>query len=127
MRCITFHILGTGVPSSLSNAYDPDSPARFTIYGPSQFGWNFPVDGSVVFLKTFLRTRSPGWKIWGFTRLLYRFASLQWYDAIHTAAASRSSFAMSRSLITDSVFDCSVISVRSVGILISVGTIASIP
>ena len=28
------------VPSSLSNAYDSDSPARVIIYGPSQFGWN---------------------------------------------------------------------------------------
>ena len=36
-------------------------------------------------------------------------------------------FAMSRSLITDSVFDCLGISVRSVGIPISVATIASIP
>ena len=33
---IAFHILGTGVPSNLSKAYDPDSLARFTIYGPSQ-------------------------------------------------------------------------------------------
>ena len=34
---------------------------------------------------------------------------------------------MSRSLIIDSVFDCSGISVRSVGIPIFVGTMASIP
>ena len=80
-----------------------------------------------MFFKTFLRTRSLGWNIRGFTRLLYRFASLRWYDAIRTAAASRSSSVMFRSLITDSVFDCSGISVRSVGIPISVGTIASIP
>ena len=89
-------------------------------------GWNFPIDGSVVFSKTFLRTRSPGLNI-GFTCLLYRFASLRWYDAIHTAAASPSSFAMSWSLITDSVFNCLGISVRSVGIPISIGSIASIP
>ena len=50
-----------------------------------------------------------------------------WYDAILTVATSRSSFAMSRSLITISAFDCSGISVKSVGMLISVGTIASIP
>ena len=80
-----------------------------------------------MFSKTFFRTRSFGWNIRGFTRLLYRFASLRWYDAIRTAAASRSSSAMSRSLIIDSVFDCSSISVRSVGILISVRTITSIP
>ena len=80
-----------------------------------------------MFSRTFLRTRSLGWNIRGFTRLLYRFASRRWYDAIHTAAASRSSFAMSRSLITDSIFDCLGISVRSMGIPISIGTIASIP
>ena len=59
--------------------------------------------------------------------LLYRFSSLRWYDAISTTAASRSSSTMSRYLITDSVFDCSGISVQSVGIPISVWTIASIP
>ena len=80
-----------------------------------------------MFLKTFLRTKSPGWNIQGFMHLLYRFASLRWYDAIRTAAALRSSSAMSKSLITDSVFDCSGISVRSMGIPISVGTIAFIP
>ena len=40
---------------------------------------------------------------------------MQWYFAIRTVVASRSSSAMSRSLTTDSVFDCSGISVRSVG------------
>ena len=29
-----FHIIGTGVPSSLSNAYDLDLLALVTIYGP---------------------------------------------------------------------------------------------
>ena len=52
---------------------------------------------------------------------------MRWYNAIHTTAASRSSSAMSKSFITDSVFDYSGISVRSMGIPISVGTIASIP
>ena len=80
-----------------------------------------------MFSKTFLRTKSHGWNIRGFTCLLYRFASLRWYDAICTAVASRSSSAMSRSVITDSIFDYSGISVRSVGIPISVRTIASIP
>ena len=127
MRGIIFHIQRTGVPSSLSKEYDLDSQPRVTIYGPSQFGYNFPADESTVFLKTFLRTRSPCWNIRGFARLLYKFASLRWYDSILTVAASRSSFAMSRSLITDSVFDCSSISVQSVGIPIFVGTIASIP
>ena len=78
-----------------------------------------------MFLKTFLRTRSPGWNILGFNRLLYRFASLRWYKAIRIAVAFLSSSAMFRSLITDSVFDCSSISVWSMGIPISVGTIAS--
>ena len=80
-----------------------------------------------MFSKTFLKTKAPGWNIRGFTRLLYRFSSLRWYDAIRTAAASHSSSAMSRSLIIDSVFDCLGISVRSVGISIYVGTIRSIP
>ena len=60
-------------------------------------------------------------------RLLYRFASLQWYDVIRSVVASRSSDAMSRSLIIDLVFDCLSVSVRSMGILIYVGTITSIP
>ena len=58
--------------------------------------------------------------------LLYRFASLLWYDAIRIAVASRSSSAMSRSLITISAVDCLGILVRSVGMPIFVGTIASI-
>ena len=36
----------------------------------SQLGWNFPVVGSAVFSKTFLKTRSPGWNARGFTCLL---------------------------------------------------------
>ena len=80
-----------------------------------------------MFSKTFLKTKSPGWNIRGFTSLLYRFASLWWYDAIRTAAASLSLFAMSRSLITDLVFGCSGISIWSMGIPTSAGTIASIP
>ena len=97
------------------------------MYGPSHLSWNFSAHESIVFLKTCLRTRSSGWNIRGFMRLLYMFASLRWYDAIRTAAASRNSFAISRSLITDSVCDYLGISVRSVGIPISVETIASIP
>ena len=49
------------------------------------------------------------------------------YDAIRIVASSLSSSAMSRSLIIVLVFDYSGISVRSVGMPISVGTIASIP
>ena len=63
----------------------------------------------------------------GFKCLLYRFANLRWHDVILIAVASCSSSAMSRSLIIDSVFDCSGISVRSMGMSISVGTIAFIP
>ena len=61
------------------------------------------------------------------TRLLYRFSSMLWYDAIRTSAASHSSFAVFRSLIIDLAFDYSSKSVRSVGMSISVGTIASFP
>ena len=43
------------------------------------------------------------------------------------AAISRSSSVVSMFLIMDSVLNCSGISVRSVGIPISVGIIASIP
>ena len=50
-----------------------------------------------------------------------------WYDSIHTAVASRGSSVLSRSLTTVSTFDCSGKLVRSVGIPISVGTMASIP
>ena len=80
-----------------------------------------------MFSKNFLRTRSPRWNIRGFTHMLYRFSSLRWYDAIRIASVLPNSFAVSRSLITDSIIDCSGILVRSVGIPISVGIIASIP
>ena len=80
-----------------------------------------------MFLKTFLRTKSLGWNVRGFTRLLYRLANLRWYDSIHTVAALSSSSAMSRSLVIDLVFGCSNISVQSVGMPIFVGIIASIP
>ena len=43
------------------------------------------------------------------------------------AAVSRSSSVVFSSLIMNSVFDCLGISVRSVGIPISIGIIASIP
>ena len=80
-----------------------------------------------MFSKTFLKIRSLGWNIRGFTHLLYRFSSLRWYDVICTAAASCNLSVMSRSLITDSVFDCLGILVRSMCIPISIGTIAAIP
>ena len=80
-----------------------------------------------MFSKKFLSTISPCWNIRGFTRMLYRFVILRWYDAIRRAATSCSSSTMSRSLITYSVFDSSSISVQRVGIPIPVGTITSIP
>ena len=78
LRCVAFHILGTGVSSSLSNAYDPDLSACVTRYGPSQMGWNLPTAGSAVFSKTFLRTRSPSWNARGFTHLLWELARRRW-------------------------------------------------
>ena len=60
---MTFHILGTGVPSSLFKAYDPTAPTRTNVYGPSQFGWNFPSAGLAVFSKTLLITKSPSWNV----------------------------------------------------------------
>ena len=116
-----------GVLSSLFNAYDPAAPTRTTIYGPSQFGWNFPSIGLAVFLKTLLKTKSPSWNVRGFTRLLYRFSILCWYDVIHIAAAFLSSFDISRSLVTTSALTYLGILVQSVGIPISMGIMASIP
>ena len=99
---MAFHILGTGVSSSLFNAYDPASPTQTTVYVPSQFGWNFPSVGLAVFSKTLLKTRSPSWNVRGFTCLLYRLTSLYWYDTIHTTIALRSSSSISRSLVPTS-------------------------
>ena len=50
-----------------------------------------------------------------------------WYDAIRTASTWRSLSAVPKSLITDSSFDYSGKLVQSMGMPISVGTIASIP
>ena len=94
---------------------------------PSQLGWNFPSTGLVVFLKTLLKTNSSARNVHEFTRRLCKFASLYWYDAIHTAAASRSSSVVSRSLATASTFAFSGIYVRTMGISIFVGMMASIP
>ena len=58
--------------------------------------------------------------------MLYKLASLCWYDAIHTAAASRNSSAISKSLVMASALASSGILVRSVGIPIFMGIIASI-
>ena len=82
---------------------------------------------SAVFLKTFLRTRSPARNVRYFTCLLYELAALCWYDAMHTTAASRSSSAISKSFAMALVLAFSGISVRSVGIPTSVGIMASIP
>ena len=80
-----------------------------------------------MFSKTLLNTNSPGRNVRGFTHRLFKFAILCWYDSIRTATASRSSPVVSRSLATTSTFDFSRISIRTVGILISVGMMASIP
>ena len=63
----------------------------------------------------------------GFTCRLCKFASLYWYDSMRMAAASRSSSIVCRSLDMASAFAFSGISARMVGILISLGMIASIP
>ena len=80
-----------------------------------------------MFSNTFLKTRSPARNASGFTCPFYRFVSLCWYDAIHTTAALRSSSVISKSLVMASALDFLGILVRSVGIPISVGIIASIP
>ena len=85
------------------------------------------VVGSAMFLKTFLRTRSPARNVSYFTCLLYELVDLCWYDAMHTTAASRSSSTISKSFAMALILAFSGISVRSVGIPISVGIMASIP
>ena len=124
MRSISH--LGTGIQSSLSNAYDPTGPTLTIVYGPSQFGWNLPTTGSTLFSKTLLKTRSPTWYACCLTHLLYKFVVLCWYDVIRIVAASRSKFTISRSLVRALVLASSEISVRSVGIPIFVGIMASI-
>ena len=118
--------MGTGVQSSLSNVYDPAGPTLTIVYGPSQFGWNLPVARFAMFLKTLLKTRSSAWYARCLTHLLYKFVVLCWYDSIHTAATSRSSSVISRSLVRASILASLGISVRSVGISIYVGIMASI-
>ena len=59
----------------------------------------------------------------GFRNFYFRSRFL---SRILGVAVSRSSFAMSNSLIMDYVLNCSGISIRCVGIPISVGIIASI-
>ena len=83
----------TGVPSSLSNAYNPATLTLTIMYGPSQFGWNLSAAGSTVFSNNFLKARSPARNASGFTCLLYKFVIICLYDAIRT-----SSFAISKSL-----------------------------
>ena len=73
-----------------------------------------------------LKTNSLGRNVHGFTRRLCKFASLCWYDAMCTNAASRSSSVLSRSLTRASTFAFSGISARTVGIPIFVGMVASI-
>ena len=98
------------------------------MYGPSQLGWNFPSIGLAVFSKTLLKTNSPTRNVRGFTLRLCKFASLYWYDVnICIAAGSRSSLVVSRSLGTASAYSFSRIYVRTMGIPISMGMMASIP
>ena len=70
------------------------------MYDPFQFSWNFPSIGLTVFSKILLKTKSSSRNECGFAYQLYRFVSLCWYDAISTAAASRSSSVISKSLVT---------------------------
>ena len=97
------------------------------MYGPSPLGWNFPSVELDVFSKTLLKTSSPALNVHGFTRRLCQLANLCWYEAMRMVVASRSSSAVSRSLIMASVLVSSRILVQIVGISISVGMIASIP
>ena len=97
------------------------------LHGPSQLGWNLPFTGLAVFSKTFLRAKSPALNVRGFTCRLCKLANLCWYDAMRTDSASRSSSAVSRYLITASMFVSLGISFQIVGIPISMGMIASIP
>ena len=71
-------------------------------------------------------TNSPALNIRGLTRRLCKLANLCWYDYIRMVAASRSSSAVSKSLITALVFVFSGIFIRMVGIPFFVGMIASI-
>ena len=123
---MSFHILGTGVPSRLFNEYNSAAPTRTTLYDPSQFGWNFPSVGLAVFSKTLLKAMSLSWNVRGFIRLLYKFANLCWYDSIRITAALRSSSAISRSLATALALASSRIPNQSVGMSIFVGIIASL-
>ena len=97
------------------------------INSPSQLGWNFPSAGLAVFSRALLKTNSPSRNVRGFTCRLRKFFSLYWYDALHTATASRSSLVMSRSLAMALEFAFSGIFARTVGIPIFVGMMASIP
>ena len=97
------------------------------MYDPSQLGWNFLSVGLAVFSKTILKTNSLGRNVRGFTRWLWKFSSLYWYDAMRAATPSRSSSIVSRSLAMASAFAFSGISAHTVGIAISMGMMASIP
>ena len=97
------------------------------MYDPSQLGWNFPSAGLAVFSKTLLKTNSLSRNVCDFTRWLWKFASLYWYDVIRTATASQSSSVVSRSLAMASTFAFLGIYAHTVGIPISIGMMASIP
>ena len=80
-----------------------------------------------MFSKTLLKTNSLGRNVRGFTRRLCKFSSLYWYDVMLTAATSLSSSVMSGSLAMVSSFAFLGIFARTVGILIFMGMMASIP
>ena len=79
-----------------------------------------------MFSKTLLKTNSPALNVHGFALRLCQLANLCWYEATRIAVASRSSSAVSSSLIMASMLVSSGIPVRIVGIPISMGMIASI-
>ena len=80
-----------------------------------------------MFSKTLLKTNSLGRNVRGFTRWLWKFVSLCWYDVMSTSAASWSSSIVFRSLAMALAFAFLGISAHTVGIPIYVGMMASIP
>ena len=96
------------------------------MYGPSQLGWNFSFARLAVFFMTLLQTNSPGRNVSGFTRQLCKFASFYGYDIMRTAAASRSSSVVSKSLAMAATLASSGIFAHTVGIPIFEGMMGSI-
>ena len=80
-----------------------------------------------MFSKTLLKANSLGRNVRDFTRRLFKFSSLCWYDAMRIAVASRSSSVVSKFFTMALAFAFSGISTHTVGIPIFVGMMASIP